>query len=159
MRMYNNAVKKIRAEIIKQYLNSIGKNECVCFSCGNASNKLKISGVETIEVINPTKWYTAEEIQNEFKVFDATSGHLPMFLMQRISEQLYKNYNPPAQGSEIATGSGETYCCLKMAFPFVSIIPVYNLDIATKFNENAPLNTLVDALYHANKKGFELLER
>lgn len=154
-RFYNYIEKRIRAEVIKSYLNAIGQNACVCLSCGHASGELIKVGINTTALIKPVKWYTQEEIQNEYHLFDATSGHLPVFLMQRIAERIYKELPKPDNNFELPTGSGETYVCMKMAFPFVNIIPVYNLDDSTKWHEKAPLNILVDALYNKTKINFK----
>jgi hypothetical protein len=63
-------------------------------------------------------------------VFDATSGHLPFWMMARLAEkyrQLYSFSIPSTEDAiEIPTGSGETIGCLRMAFPTVSFIPVWD---------------------------------
>lgn len=144
---FNLLEKQIRSHVIKQYLNSIGQNKCVCFSCGNASRELRNVGLEVIEVINPDRWWTFEEIQSAYKCFDATSGHLPIPLMVQIAEELRKKVNIKSIWPlRLPTGSGETFVCFKMAFPDLCIVPVYDLDAATQFNEEAPLNNLVKSL-------------
>jgi hypothetical protein len=149
-RDYNNTIKQIRAEVIKEYLNKIGQNTCVCFSCGNASGRLNKVGLNTVQVIDSNIWFTPAEIQNMFKVFDATSGHLPMFLMSEIASRLRKLLKQPENGTKIACGSGETFVCMSMAWPNVKLIPIYNIDHATKFNELSPLNDLVKSLSKNN---------
>ncbi len=146
-RDYNVIQKKIRARVIKEYLNSIGQNKCVCFTCGNSSKYLIAEGLDVIEVLNTDHWWTYAEIQSHYKCFDATSGHLPLPLITEVANRMNKALaNTIEHDEDIACGSGETFLCLKMAFPFIKINPVYNLDRATQFNEQAPLNDLVDAL-------------
>lgn len=150
----NTVQKRIRARVIKDYLNGIGTNECVCITCGNAAQALVDIGVNVTAVVKPKVWYTPEEIHHKFgKLFDATSGHLPMFLMARIADELKKHFPPGVIGDSmhLATGSGETFVTLRMAYPFKHIIPVYNLDAATEFHERAPLNDLVDAIYQKTR--------
>lgn len=144
-RRINQLQKKIRAEVIKEYLNAIGQNKCVCFTCGNASRYLREQGVEVVEVINPDRWWEFSEIQAYYKLFDATSGHLPIPLMVEIAKRLKTAIKRP-RFKYVACGSGETYICLRLAFPFYHFIPVYNIDKPTTFNAKAPLNGLVEIL-------------
>lgn len=141
--------KKIRAQAIKDY---IGKNiKVVCFTCGNASKALREEGLEVLSIgehedFKPNKWYTPKEIKHIFpEYFDATSGHLPIDLMLDISQR-FKNYLGTLKNEPISvpTGSGETIICLKLAYPEIKFIPVYNLDEATEYNEKAPLNKIVE---------------
>lgn len=150
-RKFNFIQKEIRALVIKNYLTSLGKNECVCFTCGNASKYLKQVGLNVTEIINPAKWYSYGEIQQEYNMFDATSGHLPMPLMMEIAKLLSNNTELKAmpKNNSIATGSGETIICLKLAFPFKNFQPVYNLDKSTEYNPGAPLNNLVRIIENA----------
>ena len=153
-REINIIQKQIRAEVIRDYLLSIGQSSCVCFTCGNASKHLQAIGLDVKSIIKPAHWWEFDEIQRNFKRFDATSGHLPMPLMYKISERMAQNKQIQRlinNDIELATGSGETFVTLSMAFPFVRITPVYNLDAATEFNAKAPLNTLVDAIYKRNQ--------
>lgn len=153
-REINKIQKQIRAEVIKDYLFSIGQNKCVCFTCGNASEYLKQTGLEVIEVINPVRWWEYSEIQKEYKCFDATSGHLPIPLMYAIAKKLYQKLGKIDDG-DIACGSGETFVTLKIAFPLSKLNPVYNIDKSTLFNEQAPLNTLVLQLKKTTMTEFE----
>lgn len=145
-REYNILQKQIRAKVIKAHLAATGQTQCVCFTCGNSSKYLKAEGLDVVEVLNPDRWWTFAEIQAKYKMFDATSGHLPMPLISEIAEILNKAVGTIPHDTEIACGSGETFLCLKMAFPFTKLRPVYNLDRPTQFNPEAPLNDLVDAL-------------
>lgn len=145
--------KQVRAQVIKKHLKNIGENKCVCFSCGNASQALKNEGLEVIEMIEPLKWWGFTEIQKYFKCFDATSGHLPIPLLIEISNILkkkkeVKNIIDFLQNKDLQlpTGSGETLFCLKLAFPTINIFPVYDLNPATKYNKEAPMNIIVDIL-------------
>ena len=148
---YNKLVKVARSNVIKAYLKSIGTNKCVCFSCGNAVEHLRKVGINVIGVgeksdLIPAKWFTFNKIANTFNLFDATCGHLPVPLMVEISKILKKEIKTMPKSIELPTGSGETLVCLKMAFPNTTIIPVYNTSKGTEYNENAPLNSLVNIL-------------
>lgn len=88
------------------------------------------------------------EIKSAFPdYFDATSGHLPMDCMRDIADEFYFHLHKTMPGSILLpTGSGETLVCLKMAFPKTIITAFYNMDAATQYEEDAPLNSLVGLL-------------
>ena len=145
--------KKIRAEVIKEYMEKADYKKAVCFSCGNAARALEDAGIEVLHIgaagdLIPMKWYTQAEIKKVFPdYFDATSGHLPMELMLKIAErfQRYLGFEMPAI-VYVPTGSGETIVCLKLAYPEKRFVAVYDLDKATEYDEQAPLNKLVELL-------------
>jgi hypothetical protein len=129
-----------------------GYERAVCFSCGNAARELAEAGVDVLHIgkhgiLVPQKWFTHAEIVNCFgQCFDATSGHLPIELMRAIGEA-YKGYLGTLKGRVyVPTGSGETLVCLKMAYPDVEFVAVYNLDEATEYDEECVLNPLVELL-------------
>lgn len=143
--------KQIRAQVIKEYIAD-RHDKAVCFSCGNAAVQLERAGIKTLHIgaqgaLSPRKWFTQAEIHDIFpKYFDATSGHLPAELMVLLA-QAYKEYLkhlPPVV--YVPTGSGETLVCLKLAFPNVDFVAVYNLDAATEYNADCPLNLYVRAM-------------
>ena len=148
---FNN--KELRSIAIKAYMQRYGFEKAVCFSCGNASRMLKEAGVKTLD-ISPTgdlqanRWFTMGEIKNAFPdYFDATSGHLPIECMEMISTVFYSHlYKTMPKEINLPTGSGETLVCLKMAFPDTKITAIYNIDPATQYEEEAPLNNLVRLL-------------
>jgi hypothetical protein len=143
--------KKIRSQVIKEYMQATGYTRAVCFTCGNATKALRDEGVivDSIgahEELVPNKWWTQVEIKNTFpQHFDATSGHLPIFLMARIAGRIRAGNRFEDFGTEIPTGSGETIVVLSMAFPEHAreLTPLYNLGPETEYSEFAPLNTLV----------------
>lgn len=145
--------KELRSRAVKQYMQTAGYNRAVCFSCGNAAEKLKDAGVDVLHIgargdLTPNKWYTQAEIKRDFpNCFDATSGHLPMELMLEIAK-LYREDLGDTLGDlvYVPTGSGETLVCLKLAYPEKKFIAVYNLDTATEYSEHAPLNKMVRLL-------------
>lgn len=148
---FNN--KELRSIIIKKYMQRHGFDKAVCFSCGNASRQLKAAGVKTLD-ISPTgdmqanRWFTIGEIKAAFPdYFDATSGHLTMDCMRDIADEFYYQLHKiMPKAIELPTGSGETLVCLKMAFPQTRIKAVYNLNAATQYEPDAPLNNLVRLL-------------
>ena len=143
--------KKIRSEVIKEYIDG-DYDKVVCFSCGNAARALEDVGLDVLHIgeegcLNPLKWFTMKEINHYFDgYFDGTSGHLSTELMLLIGEA-YKDYLGELPNLVfIPTGSGETLVCLKMVYPNTDFVAVYNLGKETEYNENAPLNTLVQLL-------------
>lgn len=142
--------KKIRANVIKDY---IGVNTpVICFSCGNASRELKLAGLNVLD-ISPTgdllalRWFTINEIKQKFNgYFDATSGHLDITLMGLIGKAYKEILGDLPNPCYVPTGSGETLVCLKLAYPQIDFIAVYNLDYATEYSKDAPLNDLVKVL-------------
>lgn len=144
--------KKIRANVIKEYLKDKNYKGVVCFSCGNASRELKNVGLNVIDIspsgdLIANRWFTPYEIKNIFNnYFDATSGHLPIHLMELIGKAYKEHLGELPDINYIPSGSGETIVCLKLAYPDKEFIAVYNLDNATEYNENAELNNLVKVL-------------
>ena len=153
--------KRIRAEVIREYMNDAGYTRAVCFSCGNAARALESAGVETIHigengVFRPNKWFSPAEVRNIWPdAFDATSGHLGAFLMVKIGQRYRESLGELPDVVYVPSGSGETLCCLKMAYPQNEFIAVYGLDKATEYSDSAPLNNLVELLafdvYHAEE--------
>lgn len=145
--------KQIRADIIKDYMREAGFTKAVCFSCGNAARALEAAGVDTVHVgadgeLNPNKWFTQARISKVFDgYFDATSGHLPIELLLRLAAA-YKKHLQDKLGDVVyvPTGSGETLVCLKLAYPNKKFIAVYDLDKATEYSKDAPLNKFVELL-------------
>lgn len=150
--------KSLRAKIIKKHMQANGYKEAVCFSCGNASKALKKEGVKIIE-ISPSgdfianRWFKKAEINQIFTgAFDATSGHLPIELMDEIATEIKEKIQlTKNQKYEIPTGSGETFVVLSLAFPEIEFVPIYNEDASTEYHEEAPLNNLVKALQKTGK--------
>ncbi len=144
--MLRFANKKVRAEVIAAYIKEAGYRGCVCFSCGNASRALKDVGLYVVEVApqgdlqSANKWWTPEEIHRAWPdLFDATSGHLPAFLMVRIG-RAYRELLGVLEGQHnVPTGSGETIQCLRWAYPNVKFQPVFDCGQGTERHEQAPL--------------------
>ena len=145
--------KQIRAQVIKEYMQAAGYTRAVCFSCGNAAQALQAAGVDVLHIgergdLTPNKWYTLAEIKRDFPLcFDATSGHLPIDLMQALA-QAYRHYLQDSLGDTVyvPTGSGETLVCLKLAYPDKKFYAVYDLNKATEYSKDAPLNEMVALL-------------
>lgn len=148
--------KRIRAQVVRAYMERCGIAYAVCFSCGNASRYLREAGVPLIDIspqgdLTANRWFTMEEIRQRFpQAFDATSGHLPTDLMREIADRLRAELSFDTDTEYvIPTGSGEGVVCLKMAFPDVRFTPRYdNSDPATEYNEEAPLNGVVRAMFN-----------
>ena len=143
--------KQIRSKVIKGYISG-NFDKVVCFSCGNAGRALENEGLDVLHigeegVLTPNKWFTMQEIAHFFPdYFDGTSGHLSNELMQLVGDA-YKEYlGELPEVVYLPTGSGETLVCLKMAYPDVDFVAVYNLGKETEYSEYAPLNKLVELL-------------
>lgn len=148
--------KAIRAAVIKEYVTAAGYGGVVCFSCGNASRELKKAGLYVVDIspsgdLIPNRWWTSAEIHKVFPLlFNATSGYLNIELMTAIGTA-FKDHlgNLSEDCYNIATGSGETIVCLKLAYPDKRFIAHYNvvqLETETRYNPGAPLNGLVTAI-------------
>lgn len=145
-------IKRLRATMLYDY---IGKNKkYVCFSCGNTSKSLKRLGLDVLDIsptgdLVPNRWFTIQEVREIFPhYFDATCGHLSMELMTKLSA-IYKDFFYYLEEPDeviVPTGSGETICCLALAFPNTKFVARYNIDASTEYNEEAPLNKLVEQL-------------
>lgn len=153
MQTINFPNKKLRSKVIKEYINKTAFSKVVCFSCGNASRELKNVGLNVLDV-SPTgdlianRWFKSSDFKKYFaEYFNATSGYLPFDLMFEIGKE-FKNYlGDLPQTNYIATGSGETLVCLKLAYPDKSFIAVYdNSNIATTYDTDSPLFPLVQLL-------------
>lgn len=140
--------KKIRADVIASHMRDAGIAECVCFSCGNASAALK-KVVNTLDIsphgdLAPTRWWTPEEIKLVWPSrLDATSGHLPVYLMARIAAVFEVSLQlQHGVAYEVPTGSGETLICLRMAFPAITFYPITRGTPATRWDDRSPLYPL-----------------
>ena len=142
--------KIIRAKVIKGYVVAAGYDGVVVFSCGNAARALKDEGLFVVEVspggeLSAGKWWQPAEIRRVWPdLFDATSGHLPMPLMIDIAKALKGDIGSLSGSYSVPTGSGETITCLRWAYPDVSFTPVYNIGEGTKYENEAPLNYIVN---------------
>ena len=142
--------KEIRAQIIKRHVEAGDYAGVVCFSCGHAAEALRAVGLDVLEIgdfgtLRANKWWTLAEIHRIWpRRFDATSGHLPMPLMASVARAFYAHLGElTAECYEVPTGSGETILALRMAYPFISFRPVYNMGPGTDYNGLAPLNGAV----------------
>ena len=153
----NITEKRVRAEVIREYMERNGIRYAVCFSCGNASRELRRAGVNVLDIspsgdMEARRWFTQEEIRRLFPTaFDATSGHLPMDVMLHISERLrikLEGRFVAGHTHTIPTGSGETILCLAMAFPECGFVAEFdNTDPARRKEQDAPLIPLIRAKF------------
>lgn len=143
--------KRIRAQVVRKYMEGV-YTRAVCFSCGNAATELEKAGVDVLHigahgVLAPNKWFTQAEIKHTFpEYFDATSGHLPMELMDALGKAYAEHLGALPETVYVPSGSGETVVCLKLAYPHTHFVAVYNIDEATEYSPGCPLNALVRLL-------------
>ncbi len=146
--------KEIRADLIAHHVRLAGYKGAVCFSCGNASAALVKTGIYVVDV-SPTgaleakRWWQPWEVARAWpELFDATSGHLPLWLMVKIADAFKEHIGElkPGATHQVGTGSGESFVCLQIAYPEVHFEPVYGLTRGTQYDKFAPLNPVVNAL-------------
>ena len=146
--------KRLRAEVIANYIRATDQMGVVVFGCGNGARDLRAQGVDVLDIspegdVAPTRWWTPAEIAREWpRRFDATSGHLPLHLMVRVAGAFRAHLGalPSWKSWGVPSGSGETILCLFLAYPTHMFTAIYGEDHATQFNEQAPLNAAVKAL-------------
>ncbi len=150
--------KKDRAAVVVDYARTHFYEGIVVFSIGDPNdlqrsilrsslNLISVSPGGDLQSAN--KWWSQEEIRTSWpNYFDATSGHLPVFLLNQIVVRIRSKFLGIDESKEyfIPTGSGETFVCMALAFPRVTFRAVYNIDRYTQWNPNAPLNDWVSAL-------------
>lgn len=153
--------KQLRSRAVARYMRYAGYQRAVVFTCGNAATALRQQGVLVLEigpqgVLEPRRWFTPAEIHETWPtLFDATSGHLSAALMAEIAQEFKYNLGelPNDVSYDVPTGSGETIVCLKIAYPNRKFIACYDQSkSSTTYNEQAPLNTLVAALFPVEHK-------
>ena len=151
-RLFRFENKRLRAVAVKRYMEEHGYDKAVCFSCGNASRELRKAGIDTLDISQSgdmlaLRWFSIGEVREQFPGhFDATSGHLPMDCMLEIAECFKEELGELTGEIALPTGSGETLVCLKLAYPELHVTAVYDLDDATEYSAEAPLNALVELL-------------
>lgn len=149
--MLNFPAKRIRSEVIAAHVRSSGLPGVVCFSCGNASRALKATGIYVVDVApggsleSPSVWWTPSEISRAWPhLLDATSGHLPLWLVTRIGDAFKEHLGDIGRGPHrVPSGSGETVLALALAYLNADFVAVYGGSNATRYQEKAPLNMLV----------------
>lgn len=100
--------------------------------------------------LSANRWWSMNEIRNTFPdSFDATSGHLPMDMMNQLAAEYRTTFSDiikKGQTYTIPTGSGETVICLRMAFPKSQFIAQWdNQDPSCEYSDQAPMAQLVKA--------------
>jgi hypothetical protein len=149
--------KKLRAQVIANFMRNSKLENAICFSCGNAAIALReeLGASCVLEIgdkgqLQTTKWWTPAEIKAVWpNHFDATSGHLPLFLMVSIAKAFREHLGELKEPQyTVASGSGETIICLQMAYPACTFVAVYdNSNQATTRDNDAPLNSVVDGQF------------
>lgn len=154
--------KALRAEVILDYVKKAGTFKgIVCITCGAAGDALTDAAAGEVEVVilkpgENDEWITMEQIAQQYPgYFDATSGHLPLWLMQRISEKFRTHIDTEQTHGRICeweyrvpTGSGETILELMMCVDNeCKLIALYDYNRGSKFESSAPLNNIVSKLF------------
>lgn len=140
--------KKIRAEVINEFL---GEKRAFCFSSGNAAYALRQAGVNLI-AISPFDALTAnhfirpKEAEYYFQAFNATSGYLPTFLLERIAQRVKarcKGGLPIKDRLFIPFGSGELIFVFSFFFPLNRIVAVTSNYAPLTQDNTSPLAAFV----------------
>lgn len=143
--------KIVRTNVILDCVRSHKISESiVLFSSGNAYKCLHDLHTNTMR-LESDDWVSQEYIRNTFpNSFDATSGHLSIELMNQIAKSLHDKYKDVLDENKtygIMSGSGETLVCMKLAFPQVKFVAIYDDNSEhTSYSEFAPLNKLVSVM-------------
>jgi hypothetical protein len=162
MRWKNDIVKRVRSRVIADYLGVSRHRGVVIFSCGNAAEALVnvLPNDYPRVVVAPNgplsanRWWPPYEIQQAWPDwFDATPGHLPMWMYVQILERMQKM---PEIGARVIktpkqvdygptlVGSGETIILFRWLFPALRFeaVQIEN-DPATADVEKSPLFPLI----------------
>jgi hypothetical protein len=145
--------KQIRSSVVAGYVRAAGYRGVVVFSCGNSAAALRNQGLEVLEVgprgdLKTEKWWTQAKIHRTWPdLFDATSGHLSVPLMGDIAKAFRAHLGElPAALYTVPSGSGETICCLRVAYPLLDFEASYDdRKPETRRDPEAPLNPFVDS--------------
>ena len=150
--------KALRSRIVGQYIFDAGYAGAVIFTCGNAASELRawlgagrqhtVLEIGPRGALIPGKWWAPAEIRRTWPtLFDATSGHLPAHLMAEIAKEFKRWLGTLAEPRYfVPSGSGETIVCLRLAYPEIEFIPLYDSSKPeTVWHTEAPLNMFVDA--------------
>ena len=144
--------KRIRAEVVRDYMVGLGHDRVVCFTSGNAGACLREQGLDVLSVgpggaLLPGRWWQPSEIAAVWPDrFDATSGHLPMHLMALFAVALQAHLGPLGPGPWLVpTGSGETLCALALVYPGHTLCALTHTDHHTDHHDAMPLAPLVAA--------------
>ncbi len=154
--------KVLRAAVIDNYMMGAGIGKAVCFSCGNAARALAGRGINILEIgpqgqLQSVRWWTPAEIHLLWPDrFDATPGHLPLFLMLHIAMAIrdelgviqIEGADYPGVGLHVPTGSGETIMCMHLAYPAYKFVAVYDDNHeSTRYFAGAPLSGVVGRMF------------
>lgn len=150
--------KAVRASIIRDHVISVPSyHGVVCFSCGNAYNELRaaikhipVIGISPNGQLTPNKWFSDTDVAQAWPgFFDATSGHLSPYMMNRLADYYRKVLAGTVLDGvvyTVPTGSGETLVALSLAFPHSKFLPQYGVGTGTEYNQEAPLDSYVRVL-------------
>jgi hypothetical protein len=143
--------KQIRSRVIANYARSAGYCGVVVFSCGNSAKALRDQGLAVLEIgprgdLQSSRWWTLAEVHRSWPdLLDATSGHLPLPLMGDIAKAFRRHLGKLSASTYVVpSGSGETICCLRAAYPLLKFEAAYDSSRPeTEWHVSAPLNAFV----------------
>lgn len=146
-------LKRLRASAIRDYMQENGFKSAVCFSSGRALEELRKVAVPVLGIsvkdgdMLAMRWFSKEEIRYYFpNCFDATSGHLPLLLCDKIAAEVRANIEGITAGTEyrILSGSGECAYIFHKAFPEAKTIPVFDQrEQCTEWNAECEFNLVL----------------
>jgi hypothetical protein len=140
--------KEARAKVIAAYLKG---RRTFCFSCGNATRELKRAGANLIAIDKTSPLQAHQHIEPEqaehyFQAFNATSGCLPIFLLERIAGELIEATKEaqkhPSEPIYVPVGSGELLLVLMFLFPSSRLCPFTSLYAPLNFDAKSHMTPL-----------------
>lgn len=151
--------KEIRSNIIKDYLDRLNKDKVICLSCGNASRELKKTGLK-VETLGSDKGELNKklelwEIQNRLEAFDATSGHLNFWFIEKIANEIRKRIPNRIFTDKlniyVPTGSGETLIALSYLFNIHRLKPIVSRTYKPIMMDYTPIKELILKQYEVTE--------
>lgn len=131
--------KALRAHVIAGYCQRARIRSVVLCTCGNAAAELRPHVPEVIEIgpgplaiFRPTRWLLPSDIRRMFPgKFDATSGHLPFWMLVQVSKIVRDTLSlreAVAEGRPLVvpSGSGESAVVVKLAFPTANVVAQFD---------------------------------
>lgn len=135
------------------------KMPIVCLTCGNAAVTLRMNcdgeilelGPGVNAVMKPNKWLRPHEVAQMFpNHFDATSGHLPFWMLVILAGSLREKESKYLVGEDkilVPSGSGESAVIAKLAFPRCTVIAQFdNSKPSTTFNQESLMYLLFEPM-------------
>lgn len=156
--------KKIRAEIITAHAHG---RRIVAFSCGNATRALAEAGANLISIdagsdLAARRYISPQKAGWIFGgAFNATSGNLPIYMIEEIAHEIKKQIGDDIAGKRIVVpyGSGELILALSYIHKIKDIIAITSdLFPPTQQDGTSPLAPFIEKNFQIIKSGMRSIE-